>query len=821
MPYNLKTNQFNVMATPRPRKIAFFINPLNCPIKLFDTIIEFNTNCWGGRYNPIIPIVDGNISEDYWKLLKFSDPDIIYTFVEPDLSLIKRIHKEISPMYFKRHREYKISQNDEPIYRIAIDDQIRIDSLYKVINESLTDPIFSPTLFSYYNQNEDKDFPLIKRNFGAINESIDPHGIPSEVKTLKLDGNYTFTQVLEKMSSIRNIITPMQLSEIKSQYYEPKHFYGNNFFALIIGEGIWDFLYFWNRNMILPSFRRKMISQLCLPLWAIESEEQRIAVRDFVSRTFCPNGNSGVTVLLVSSEVNESILTDIGNSLLKGSQLYREVKIIKPNTFTSFQIGAINNNLSISKHFQLIDSRSTLENVSPPFLDNAFISNSFVSKKWMLDFQIEYRPEKFSYTNISYYWNLPKKLNISRYFVNSFPGRITNGGWLSFETDSNKKIIELNIPSDFSVIRSYLIGYDTPYYTDDVRKDFLKKKENEKIKREISLSDKGNYTRGVIKKFPSLWHSGEFIKDRFWRRVLESLCHVTPETKEKLLEPIVNKINKVDSNNWIELSQKNKEKQKWLADFILTTAKNLHSKEAKISFKDLLERLIEERKEFKKCHQNPEQFDISEETNKGDLIDSLNILVSKGIFEQGIEITCNYCGSTFWYGLEELKRKVLCHGCQSVLRVEVESSWIYKLNDLIRNAISFHGVFPIVWALGKLLFITPLSFIYLPGVCLYEEYNSPSPYVEIDIACIENGKFAIGEIKTSAEGFKELDLKKFINICKDIKPDEAIIGAFYDKKNKIPKLAKKLQKELVPYGIEVKSLTPEEYVFDPSYHIAI
>jgi hypothetical protein len=564
-----------------------------------------------------------------------------------------------------------------------------------------------------------------------------------------------------------------------------------------------------------------MISQLCLPLWAIESEEQRIAVRDFISRTFWPSGNSGVTVLLVSHEVNESILIDIGNSLLKGSQLYREVKIIKPNTFTSFQIGSTVKNLPITKHFQLIDSRSTLENVFPPFLDNAFISNSFVSKKWMLDFQIEYRPEKFSYTNISYYWNLPKKLNISRLFVNNIPGRITNDGWISFEMDSDKKIIELNIPSDFSVINSYLIGVDTPYYTDDIRKDFLKEKKNKKIEREIRISDKGYYTRGVIKKFPSLWHSGEFIKDRFWRRVLENLCHVTPETKEKLLEPIVNKINKVDSNNWIELSQKNKEKQKWVADFILTTAKKLHSMEAKISFKDLLERLIEEREEFKKCTQNSEQFDISEETNKRDLIDALNILVSKGIFEQGIEITCNYCGSTFWYGLEELKREVLCHGCQSILRIEVESPWIYKLNDLIRNAISFHGVFPIVWALGKLLFITPLSFIYLPGVCLYEEYNSPSPYAEIDIACIENGKFAIGEIKTSAEGFNESDLQKFIKICKDIEPDEAIIGAFYDKKGKIPKFAQKLQKELISYEIEVKSLTPEDYVFDPSYHIAI
>jgi len=386
MPFNITTTQFNVMATPRPRKIAFFIDPLNCTIKLFDKIIEFNSNHWGGRYNPIIPIVDGNISEDYWKLLIFSDPDIIYTFIEPDLSLIKRIHKEISPIYFKLHKEYGISENAEPMYRIDIDDQIRINSLYKVINESSTDPIFPPTLFSYYNQNEDKDFLLIKRNFGAIRESSASNGIPSEVKTLKLDENYTFTQVLNKISSVRNTVTPMQLSEIRSQYYEPKYFYENNCFALIIGDNIWDFLYFWNRNIALPSFRRKMISQLCLPLWAVESDEQRIAVRDFISRTFWSSGNSGVTVLLVSNEVNESTLIDIGNSLSKGSQLYHEVKVIKPNTFTSFQVGAITTNLSITKHFQLIDSRAVLENISPHFLDHSFISSSFASKKWMLDF---------------------------------------------------------------------------------------------------------------------------------------------------------------------------------------------------------------------------------------------------------------------------------------------------------------------------------------------------------------------------------------------------------------------------------------------------
>jgi hypothetical protein len=154
--------------------------------------------------------------------------------------------------------------------------------------------------------------------------------------------------------------------------------------------------------------------------------------------------------------------------------------------------------------------------------------------------------------------------------------------------------------------------------------------------------------------------------------------------------------------------------------------------------------------------------------------------------------------------------------CRSLLRVEIESPWVYKLNDLIKNAISFHGVFPIIWVLGKLLSLTSSSFIYSPGVCLYKEYDSPSPYAEIDIVCIKNGKFVIGEIKTSAEGFKDSDLNKFIELCKYIKPDEAIIGAFYDNKGKLPKLAQKLKIALSQYGIEVISLTPDNYVFKPS-----
>jgi len=109
----------------------------------------------------------------------------------------------------------------------------------------------------------------------------------------------------------------------------------------------------------------------------------------------------------------------------------------------------------------------------------------------------------------------------------------------------------------------------------------------------------------------------------------------------------------------------------------------------------------------------------------------------------------------------------------------------------------------------------------LPGVCLYKTFESQSPYAEIDIAYIKNGKFAIGEIKTSSEAFNQSEIDKFIKICREIEPDKAIIGAIYDNNNKIHKLKQKIQNELMSLGIEVDSLVPREEDFKPSYHIVI
>lgn len=68
-----------VDSRPRRRRVAFLVSTDDLPPELLDDLFAYNYERWGGRYNPIIPIAGGIISDSYWKLLSFTDPDIVYS----------------------------------------------------------------------------------------------------------------------------------------------------------------------------------------------------------------------------------------------------------------------------------------------------------------------------------------------------------------------------------------------------------------------------------------------------------------------------------------------------------------------------------------------------------------------------------------------------------------------------------------------------------------------------------------------------------------------------------------------------------------------
>jgi hypothetical protein len=88
---------FHITARARPRRTAFIIDPLACSAEFLTTLFMANYRVWGGRLNPIVPLIDGRLSASCWALLRYVDPDVVYTYVDLPEDLIAQITRALGP----------------------------------------------------------------------------------------------------------------------------------------------------------------------------------------------------------------------------------------------------------------------------------------------------------------------------------------------------------------------------------------------------------------------------------------------------------------------------------------------------------------------------------------------------------------------------------------------------------------------------------------------------------------------------------------------------------------------------------------------------
>ena len=88
----------------RPRRVAFLVDlSQESANKILDSILEFNLNSWGGRHNPIVPLINKTIPESFYALLDVADPDVFYSYDELDPTTLEKLHLRYSPTLIERH----------------------------------------------------------------------------------------------------------------------------------------------------------------------------------------------------------------------------------------------------------------------------------------------------------------------------------------------------------------------------------------------------------------------------------------------------------------------------------------------------------------------------------------------------------------------------------------------------------------------------------------------------------------------------------------------------------------------------------------------
>src|ERR1051326_5746052 len=395
---------FSIYACPRPVRTAFIVDPEKVSEEVIDAIFDFNLFHWGGRYNPIIPVVDNTITDSYWELLKFCDPDIVYSCLNLDDSLLQRIKRWISPHQIEFHREIPERHHLTTLYHQQIDiehiaENYKTDPLY--FSKSATLPICSRAIKCEYRR-------FFQRNFGLIEEYSKISHLDSFTK-LAIGDDSKPEEFLSTITNAKNLVFPVDFCKASVAFPETLRSHMNDNFTIVIGDSIWSWIYMWNTIFLRSDWQRKKLSQICIPATFLESDRTLDVTKKFLESRLLWSSSQPPRIEVVSFDKTEEELKNITLNLNKEICAYPTIKQLKKAEFQKVERSPRNiKSHALTQHHQVFGNEVFIPTPMPDFLSSPEASYQPIGRHWMVDLKIEYRPENFFYTNIKYWWRLPK-----------------------------------------------------------------------------------------------------------------------------------------------------------------------------------------------------------------------------------------------------------------------------------------------------------------------------------------------------------------------------------------------------------------------------
>jgi hypothetical protein len=805
---------FGVASRARPCRLAFLVNFENCPAELLDSLFKTNYDLWGGRFNPIIPVSKGTISEPFWSLLKCVDPDLVYTYTQLTQDTIDRIIQELIPWHIEAHPP-RLLESDHPQFHPRVSEELvgSRDVLPLLMSRQ---NIFSfgqaPTLLTYFHEWKNplnKDLAkLMERNFGIIHELAVPK-IPDEWSTLKVRNDWTPWDLFSKIATTHSLLFPFQSSAAHASSPPCEHTAASEY-CILIGDNTETWLYFWNRIFLIQKNCRIRWNTVCLPLVLFQHDNFVGPLREFLKRYVQRSGSHPSRVSVESFECSENELTDLKTQILNGLDVIPSSNKLRSGEFPTLSCSRSTLYLSWSELYQQATSSESLLNTPTSVLP-------LDRRIWAMDVRVQYIPRFGFYGNEVLWWTLPRRKDVTEAFFPGRRSRVDADYSISVEMRGQGPFM-LRLPSESEIF--HRAAGVTEINTYDANLGHIVRKPEFA---RFGKWDKGLYLDGILELFGGLESASRFFEHSYWRSIFERLSLGSPEKETGLFDSVRNGLNKKRTLIAEQLAKGNDKPIDWLSHFVIRRARDLQLRPEEASFSELESLFLEQREKF--IATNPgfrtatSVDEIEEDRTKAseDLLQIVQWLTNSGVLQQGIRIRCTNCGSRFWREMGTIKQKVKCDGCTAVVPVPVESTWRYRLNSLIRNGIALHGCVPVISALRELRTQAKDSFIYTHGVGLFRNYTDQNPTAEMDLLCISDGKLVCGEVKSSSSEFTREELEKLAGIALDIKADEAVILGFNDPDGRMQKHGEVLA-ALLPAGCSVLICRPSPWSFEPQPH---
>jgi hypothetical protein len=170
--------------------------------------------------------------------------------------------------------------------------------------------------------------------------------------------------------------------------------------------------------------------------------------------------------------------------------------------------------------------------------------------------------------------------------------------------------------------------------------------------------------------------------------------------------------------------------------------------------------------------------------------------MARDVIGAGFEFTCVHCGGVSWLPLVRATQHGECPDCGARWNAEAEMPWRYRLVSLAKHAVQRSGGgMPVLLAIWMLYGESKGSFLWQPNLEIFRpDYeNGTKPWGELDIICLVDGKFVVGEVKNNITDFIDHDFGDLRNICAAICPDVALLVFMEGEFNPQSAFAKRLQ----------------------------
>lgn len=817
---------YSVFVHKRPIRFAFLINPHEDQWReQLDAICEYTLDKWRGRFNPVVPTNGETLEPEWWNFLKKIDPDYVISPTAISESLKEQIHTELHPI------AVEVSTPNQPDAKPRIS---TFNDTMRVIPNSSTPQRVSRIPFPLPPSPVLVNFQLgwtcdidvkrfVLRNFGSYPDVVYWNNVLEDVPHINFPVS-TKADVVKALVELgrpeTKVVYPIQISSLDGPmfYVDYQHEHSYDVFGLIAGDTYEEQLFSWNKVFLSSGLNQThQLNHLWIPL-SFAQDTDFMATLGVWLRRMSEN------VHLFSFSVSQQDLEKIADSLdppapdgkfvFKGN-LYTAATTYQMMPFPKFAAGYPESfwkrySPSIespkdAEHFRGYGPKEEFE-IRTPQLSELRQGTGY----WMADVFIEadinrFSGDEYSRIGIDFWWRLPRR-NYLAQRIFSQNARMASNGIPAIQLPAKDPRLKFNLPDDIALLRMCVLGDVNGRMAGHVKRTVPSIDG-------VELSNNGRYLNGFVSVFGGLASAHGIFSERYWRMMLDLLSGRDLSKDQRLQNRVHNKLKKrlkpgLTKSEIIENVEN-------LSDYIIQLVKEVGLEGTWKKFCDFDDLAKSEHQQFKEEHKVDWQYD--EQSVKREL----SWMLRKGALQMGFDNTCPRCGSVNWTLIDDVRQEMICDGCRFNYFIPAEPNISYRLNTLARHGILSHGLVPVVLVLGQMLRDARSSFFFSPCLDLFEVVSEePRRYVrltDLDIVCIKDGRFVIGEVKSSQARFALEHCLKLAKIAKAIEADILLFSSLEKETTRaMQEILGKVKEELKDSKVDVGWYQLGAEIFEPS-----